>query len=87
MRWEDQNSFSIITQKDSSGNPLTVNAWKYGVELWCNMEGRYTTIVADFSSLSGQDYSMSICTLSVMGTKYTRRDTVQSTVEIAFKNE
>lgn len=53
MQWEDQNSFTTITQKDASGNPITVNAWKYGVELWCNMEGQYTTIVADFSSLKG----------------------------------
>lgn len=53
MLWEDQNSFTTVTQKDASGNLITVNAWKYGVELWCNMEGQYTTIVADFSSLKG----------------------------------
>ena len=51
------------------------------------MEGQYTTIVADFSSLRGQNYEMSICTLSVMGTIYTRVNAVQSNVEVAFKNE
>ena len=41
-------------------------AWKYGLEKWCNLEGRYMHIVADLSFLlSGHmpfiDYKMHIC--------------------------
>ena len=30
--------------------------WNYGFEAWCNLEGRYVTIVADISNLSGAAY-------------------------------
>ena len=41
------------------------------MEIWCNLEGQYTTIVADLTDFSGA-YEMSICNLGVMGTEYVR---------------
>ena len=46
--------------------------WNYGKEIWCNMAGRYLHIVADLSHLSGSSYSMTICSVGVMGTQYLR---------------
>ena len=31
--------------------------WKYGKEVWCNLEGRYMHIVADLSHLLSVPYS------------------------------
>ena len=28
-------------------------AWNYGKEVWCNLEGQYTHIVADLTHLAG----------------------------------
>ena len=33
--------------------------WTFGIEKWCNLEGRYMHIIADFSHLSS--YTMSLC--------------------------
>ena len=33
--------------------------WTYGKEIWCNLQGRYTYIVADLSHLP--DYTMRLC--------------------------
>ena len=33
-----------------------VYLWNYGVEVWCNLEGRFVTIEADLSHLAGQSY-------------------------------
>ena len=49
--------------------------WQFGVEAWCNLEGRYTHIVADFSRITSS-YQVSLCSIGVMGTKYDRSSTV-----------
>ena len=38
-------SYSYDENINKDGNQL----WKFGKEIWCNMEGRYTTLVADFT--------------------------------------
>ena len=48
------------------------NVWNYGVEIWCNLKGRYTHIVADLNHLAASAYEMSICNLGVMGTRFER---------------
>ena len=45
--------------------------WTYGIEVWCNMEGQYVHIVADLSHLT-PPYTMSLCSVGIMGTSYTR---------------
>lgn len=56
----------------SSSTTYGINTlWNYGREIWCNLEGRYTTIVADFSGVPG-NYNVSICNFAIMGTKYGR---------------
>ena len=59
------------------------NLWNYGHEAWCNLEGRYTHIVADLSHLAGQGYSMELCSVGIMGTQYVRDETLPATLEIA----
>ena len=47
--------------------------WPGGVEAWCNMEGRYTTVVADYTSKSGNtQLTPSLCQFGVFGTRYIR---------------
>ena len=59
------------------------NLWSYGHEAWCNLEGRYTHIVADLSHLAGQGYSMELCSVGIMGTQYVRDEPLPETLEIA----
>ena len=46
------------------------NVWNYGKEIWCNLQGRYMTIVADYSHLESQSYQVSLCSVGIMGTEY-----------------
>ena len=57
----------------------SVMVWKYGTELWCNMQGRYTHIVADLSLVQAP-FTMSICQFGVFGTKYARNEEISETV-------
>ena len=56
--------------------------WNYGKEIWCNMKGQFVSIVADFSSLSGQQYSASICSLGLMGAEYIRDSQIPDYIEV-----
>ena len=80
MKVDDPNSYSYGEYEDwmSSGPE---NMWNYGAEIWCNMEGQYTTIAADLSILSGS-YNMPICSLGVMGTEYVRNSEIPSSLEL-----
>ena len=52
---------------DSDGN------WRGGNEVWCNLPGKYTHILADRSAhASSPDNEINICALGVMGNRYTR---------------
>ena len=55
--------------------------WTYGIEVWCNMQGQYVTIVADLSHLTAP-YEMSLCSLGVMGASYTRDESLPEVIEI-----
>ena len=59
-------------------------SWRFGVEEWCNMKGRYMHIVADLSHYgnAGTDYKMSICALGIMGTKYDHPSTIPTTIDV-----
>ena len=58
------------------------DVWNYGKEIWCNLEGRYMHIISDLNHLAGQGYSMELCSVGVMGTKYVRDETLPETLEI-----
>ena len=58
----------------------TQNVWNYGVEIWCNLKGRYTHIVADLNHLAPGPYEMSICNLGIMGTRFERTIALISTL-------
>ena len=76
MRVSDQSSYTVASYKAIETSQTYDNAswWNYGREIWCNLEGQYTTIVADLTSLTGA-YEMSLCNVSIMGTQYVRDDT------------
>ena len=67
----------------------TSSCWTYGQEQWCNMEGRYTFIVADLSHLNTSaaasgtyKYQMSLCFFGIMGTKYVRDEPIKESMDI-----
>ena len=47
----DTNWYTTGSTGNNSGNE-----WNYGLEVWCNLEGQYVTIVSDMSQYSGQVY-------------------------------
>ena len=69
MRTDDPDSFTYgeYTATDDSGD-----LWNYGIEIWCNLEGQFVTLVANLAHLNGESYEMSICSLGVMGAEYIR---------------
>ena len=67
MRTDDPKSYTSGEYTGTSGN-----FWNYGIEIWCNQEGQYVSMVVDLAHLSGQVYEMSICSLGVMGAEYAR---------------
>ena len=77
MRTDDPKSYSTVFINGSNEQ-----MWNYGIEIWCNLEGQYTTIVADLTELSGQTYEMSICNLGVMGTEYVRENYVLTSISL-----
>ena len=78
MRTDDSANYHSYTRKGSIYN----DAWNYGKEVWCNLEGRYMHIVADLSHLAGQSYEMQLCSVGIMGTQYVRDKTLPETLEI-----
>ena len=69
MKTSDDSNYSTVSYVDDAIPHDNVKVWNYGRENWCNLQGRYTTIVADLSDLSG-NYEMSLCNVAIMGTKY-----------------
>ena len=57
------------------------NVWTYGIEVWCNKPGRYVHIVADLAHLIG-DYTMSLCSVGIMGASYVRDEPLPESVEV-----
>lgn len=75
MRTDDPNSYITGTYGDD---------WAFGKEAWCNMQGRYTTIVADYSHImdSYSEITPSICDFAVFGTRYIRDGSVPEQFEL-----
>jgi len=84
MRTTDPQSYINVTYTDTSTSSTKASAlmWKFGKEIWCNLRGRYMTIVADLSHNAGQAYSLSVCSLAIFGTEYTRATTVPTEVKV-----
>lgn len=67
MKVDDINSyyFDTLAERYQTGqDPAGFGkgyVWKFGIEKFCNMEGRYMHIVGDLSHLAGQTYTQSIC--------------------------
>jgi len=60
----------------------TGDVWKFGKEVWCNLQGQYITLVSDMSHKSTQSYFINLCHLSVFGTIYVRTVPVPLTIEV-----
>ena len=85
-KYDDLNNVQIYigdsaTYSENSlcpGGPFMVNdssnyisgLWTAGKEVWCNLKGQYTHIVANHSSKSYK--SGTICALGILGTFYKR---------------
>ena len=57
--------------------------WPFGMENWCNLEGKYLHIVADMSaytSSAADSDEVSVCSLSIYGTKYVRDDPLPNSI-------
>ena len=78
MKTDDSSSYHSWNQTSVTYNDI----WNYGKEVWCNLEGRYMHIVADLQHLAGQNYSMELCSIGIMGTQYIRDQTLPETLEI-----
>ena len=51
--------------------------WPFGKENWVNLQGKYIHLVADMSAYTASaddSDTVSVCNLSVFGTKYVRDD-------------
>ena len=71
MRTDDPASYTEL-EADGRGERPAGSYWNEGKEVWCNLEGQYMAIVANFSEVAGTGYETGICSLGVMGTKYVR---------------
>ena len=68
MKVDDDNNYVTVSYTHGGTDYPNEKVWKYGREHWCNLKGRYTTIVADLSHYAGSDYEMSLCNVAIMGT-------------------
>ena len=49
--------------------------WRFGMENWCNMQGRFVHFVADQSqqaAAANDSDTVSVCSVGIFGTKYVR---------------
>ena len=65
----DPNNYKDDPKTGNSGN---LKPWVYGAETWCNLEGRYTHIIADVAHQSGDIFTQAICSLAILGSRYIR---------------
>ena len=82
----NRTTFSASNTDDEEGKSWSVTdeTWQnYGKEAWCNMKGRYTSIVADLTGLASEvTLGMSLCNVGIMGSKYFRKTQPPLTIEI-----
>ena len=66
MNTECQGGPFLTLNADSDGwyydLQLRADGWKYGKEIWCNLQGRYTYIIAELGHLLTEQYGTTILT-------------------------
>ena len=75
---------SLYIDEDYSNTNIPVRLWPNGIEAWCNMEGRFVTLVADYNPIKN-DYAViepSVCDLGIFGTNYIRDFAVPEKFEL-----
>ena len=78
----DPGSDGWYWDERTAGHIAAGYEWTYGIEEWCNLEGQYVHIVADLSHLSGP-YTMSLCSVGIMGTSFERIEPLPNHIELA----
>ena len=68
-------------ERSEPGGRTPGDVWTYGIEVWCNLEGQYVHIVADLSHLGG-GYTMSLCSIGIMGASLVRDEPLPTSIEI-----
>ena len=59
--------------------------WRFGLEKWVNLEGKFMHLVADMSAYTAtalDSDTVSVCTLSIFGTKYVRDDPIYTSITV-----
>ena len=59
--------------------------WPFGKENWVNLQGKLVHLVADMSAYTASaadSDTVSVCTLSIFGTKYVRDDPLSTTISV-----
>ena len=75
-------------EKDGGYDPFGKGrgyVWPFGLEKWVNLEGKFMHLVADMSAYTGtaaDSDTVSVCTLSIFGTKYVRDDPLPTTISV-----
>ena len=64
------------------GNTENKKPWNYGVESWCNLEGRFLHLIFDLNHYAGEFFNQALCNLGVFGTRFLRSIELPSHVEV-----
>ena len=78
----DPGSDGWYWDERTAGGHTPGYVWTYGIEVWCNLEGQYVHIVADLSHLV-PPYTMSLCSIGIMGTSFVRDEPLPASIEIS----
>jgi len=76
MTLSDSDSYVDVDRYGIDGKQF-----RFGEEVWCNLEGRYMSIVANFTDVESwweTDYDISLCHVAIMGTEYIRTGSLPS---------
>ena len=80
---DDLANYSV---DDNIQNTSNLKPWNFGLETWCNLEGRYVFIIADLAhQASGAAFTQSICNLGVFGGLYVRDSPLPTDIEIVLR--
>ena len=81
---DDPKNYCYDPHPDNTGN---LKPWVYGIEVWCNLEGRYTHIRANVAHQAGNTFTQAICNLSIFGSRYIRRNDLPSEIDYTLTGE
>ena len=79
LNLDDASNYSEDTEGWNINN---LKPWNYGIETWCNLEGRFVHLQANLKHQAGQTFTQSICSLGIFGSIYRRNVEPPSKIEV-----